>query len=340
MDQLNTTIEIGELIGKYLANKESEEELEQLKAWLKANPANQQLFDSIKTEKSICDSIEDFEKYQAENAWSNISTKIVAVSLRQNLLRWKIAAIFFFIVGLGSLVGYIVSGYNPNRSLSETYTTISTKYGQNSKIVLPDSSVVWINSGSELSYNNSFALSNRKLKLKGQAFFQVTKNKNMPFVVESKYLNVKVLGTRFDISAYPEDKNVEVVLEKGKVEISNNKVGLKNSDLKPGEKAEFNITSEKLKINKIDSHIYSSWKEGILIFRDERMSEVIKKLERWYNISIEVKDDRINKLTFNGTIVNEGIEEFFNLVRYSCTVNYTIIPSKDPVIPVKVILYN
>jgi ferric-dicitrate binding protein FerR (iron transport regulator) len=150
---------------------------------------------------------------------------------------------------------------------------------------------------------------------------------------------VRVLGTKFDVSAYPEDKDINVVLESGSVEILQAKNQSVIQKLKPGEKAQFDTERRDLSVSTVDCHDYTSWKDGILVFANEPMENVIKKLKRWYNIDIEVKNPKVNKLIFNATIVNESVEDIFDLMKFSCSISYTIISSRNPEIPVKVIIY-
>jgi ferric-dicitrate binding protein FerR (iron transport regulator) len=247
------------------------------------------------------------------------------------------AAVFFFVVGCSGLLIYLARE-NAEPQIAETFTTVSTNNGQSSKIFLPDSSVVWINSGTKLSYNTNFAVNKREIKLSGQAFFEVARNEQMPMTVACKDIEVKVLGTRFDVSSYPEDNSIDVVLESGSIQLQKSKDHSLIQMVKPGEMAEFNIDKRELSISKVDCNNFTSWKDGILIFKDQPMKNVLEKLERWYNIDIEVKSDKVNQLIFNATIINESVEELFDLMKYTCAINYSIIPSRNPAVPVKVII--
>ncbi len=335
---IHESIRAGSLVGKYLAGKESEKERAQLKDWLKEDLRHQKLFNTMKKQASIADAMEEFSAYDNESAWKRYTDKITALSLRKALFRWKVAAIFFFLVGCTGMLAYLTSEWTHFLQRNESYTTVTTNNGQNSKIILPDSSVVWINSGSTLSYNTNFAAKNRNIRLSGQAFFKVSRNEKMPLIVTSNDLQVKVLGTEFDVSAYPEDQNINVVLESGSVKLLHTKDKSFDYTLIPGEKAEFNVERRSLSVSKVNNYNYTSWKDRILIFQDASMREVINKMERWYNIQIEVENENIYKLIFNATIVNESMKDIFDLIKFTCAVNYKIISSDKPEIPVQVIL--
>ncbi len=335
------SIKQGQLIGKYLTGKESNEDFDSLNEWINQSADNKKMFDLLKDEKNMADAFDEFETFDKELAWKRYTVHIDNLSLRKLIAFWKFAAVFFFLIGCAGILGYLTKENTAMPQVAnETYTTISTNYGQNSKVILPDSSVVWINSGTTLSYNTNFAVNDRKVKLIGQAFFQVARNENMPLTVSCNDLKVKVLGTKFDVYAYPEDRNIRVVLESGSVEL------LKSNDqstvqmLKPGEKAEFDTENRKLSISNVDVYNYTSWKDGILIFKDESMANVLEKLKRRYNIDIEVKDKKIFQLIFNATIVNESVDEIFDLMKFTCAITYTIVPSRNPSVPVKVLIYR
>ena len=238
----------------------------------------------------------------------------------------------FFVINLLSIDGN--SLFN-----NELTTTVIADKDQISKIVLPDSTVVWINSGSKITYNNKFSVNNRKINLVGQAYFHAAKNKNIPLIVSADKLEVKVLGTKFDVCAYPEDENIKVLLESGKVQLCYKDDRNLNYELSPGDMVTYNSESKKFTTRKVEPQWYSSWKEGTLIFREKPMSEVITELQRRYNINIEVKDPKIYQSVFNAKINNEPLDKVLKSMEFSCSVKATIIrDTKNPGSKLKVIL--
>ena len=144
------TIKTGHLIGKYLTGKESKEEQVELKTWINKSSDNQKIFNNLKDERNIADSIDEFETLNKELAWKRYMERLDAISLRKILFRWKFAAAFFFLIGCAGILGYLNKESVAPLSANESYTTVSTNNGQNSKVILPDSSVVWINSGTNV----------------------------------------------------------------------------------------------------------------------------------------------------------------------------------------------
>ena len=275
--------------------------------------------------KNICamaSTKKELSDYQTEQLYLNFRKQLDKKSktFRVNSF-FKYAAVFIIAIGISSLYFYS----QPKINLDTRFTTAIADNGQISKVILPDESVVWLNSGSKITYNNNFAINNREINLIGQAFFQVTKNRNLPLKVFCKDLEVKVVGTRFDVNAYPEDKNVRVVLEKGKVEMMNSQSGSFYTELKPGEMGLFDPSTGKVSLGKVNLHKFISWKDGILVFRDDPMTEVIPMLQRRYDINIEVKQPKIFNSVFTATIKDETLEEIFQSIGFACSVHYKII---------------
>lgn len=267
-----------------------------------------------------------------------IPTGINTRGLQLNNL-FKYAAIFILGVMITTLSVYLSESKGWLGSNKEFIQTVVAEKGQISKVILPDSSVVWINSGSRITYNSKFAGNNRKIELVGQAFFHAAHNEKIPFVVDVNGFLVKVLGTKFDVNAYSGEKNIRVVLESGRVELSQSSDRNFNYTLSPGEMATFNPENKKLTIDKVKPELFSSWKEGVLIFRDKPMAEVLDELQRRYNIDIEVKDADIYKSVFTARISDEPLDKVLKSMEFSCSVKATLVRDlKNADSRVKVIL--
>ncbi len=337
MTRILDHIEIGEIIGKSKAGTATQNDLNKLEKWLKQNPKNAETLKFIKDEQNLTSVFESFERIDKDQSWKKLQERISTDSLKKKILQWKIAAVLIFIVGIaGSLFGYLNSGSNKLEPIPITYTTVITENGQTSKIILPDSSIVWLNSGTTLSYDNNFSVNNRNVSLEGEAYFKVKRNGAVPLVVCCNELEVKVLGTEFDVSAFPEDDEILVVLEKGSIELSHIRNKFQNFELEPGEIARFDDVNNKLVVSNTDTYQYVSWKDGVLIFNDASMKDVFTKLEHWYGVEIEVENPEVYDLIFNATIVDENLEDIFHLIKYTCDIDYKIVYSHDPLIPIKI----
>lgn len=216
---------------------------------------------------------------------------------------------------------------------------ISVSNGSKSDIQLPDGSVVKLNSGSTLIYPSSFEADNRTVKLEGEGFFTIRKDSLRPFYVNTSNISVKVLGTVFNVKSYADENTIETILVSGAVAIYN---GLKASGkslyekpaamLKPNERATYikNISKAKSKISYqsgqgqkqtnliidklTDAGTYIAWKDNILKFDNEKFDSIIRRLERWYGVKIDLKYPELNNERFSGQFDSETLEQALNAI--------------------------
>lgn len=189
-------------------------------------------------------------------------------------------------------------------STSEGMNQLVIPYGNQSKITLADNTVVWLNAGSRLIYPNEFKGKTREVLLFGEAFFEVTKNEKQPFVVKTTDLEVKVLGTKFNISAYAEDKIIQTVLSEGSVAIRRNDANFLERDLvlKPNQMASFNKNSAETKIYDVDAAYYTLWTKGLLSFNEVDFNRILKKVERFYNITVSFSEPPLGLIRISGKL--------------------------------------
>lgn len=187
-------------------------------------------------------------------------------------------------------------------------------YGNRSKITLSDNTVVWLNAGSRLVYPSKFSGNKREVLLEGEAFFQVAKNEAMPFFVKTPMVEVKVFGTQFDLSAFPDDNLVQTVLKEGSVSVRKTEGGFfeKEIMLLPNQMASFDKLNKETKVTTVDASSYIIWTQGLLSFDDLEMCRVMKSLERYYNVKIHFADPEIGMQRISGKLdFNKEIEEVF-----------------------------
>ncbi|WP_197027686.1 FecR family protein [Prevotella sp. 10(H)] len=180
-------------------------------------------------------------------------------------------------------------------SLIET----STPLGGQTRLILPDGSVAWINAKSELKYNSNFGKNNRDLLLNGEAYFEVNKNEELPFSVSAGDMKVVATGTQFNVRSYPDDYKWEVSLLEGGINVS---VSDKHFALIPDEKIIYNKTSGELLVEKTDAEMATQWTKGKLSFYQASISEIYKMLERHFNVRIEIESEELKEEYFLGSI--------------------------------------
>jgi ferric-dicitrate binding protein FerR (iron transport regulator) len=192
---------------------------------------------------------------------------------------------------------------------------VKVSRGVVSYLHLPDGTQVWLNSGSRLSYSNSFNKENRNVTLEGEAYFEVTKNTKKPFIVRGKEVAVKVLGTKFNVKSYNEDASVAVTLLEGSVHLSDITNLASSLVLKPNEQATFIKENNIITNKKVNAENACEWIHGNLIFDDEEFGQIAKCLERQYNITINIQDREIEQLHFYGKFKNsQPIDEILNIM--------------------------
>jgi transmembrane sensor len=251
------------------------------------------------------------------------------ISSRSFLSGWQMAAASVMILCcLGAAVFFFKNTFMsaPAVSMQEV-----TDDGQQKTIVLKDGTKVKLNSGSTLTYPETFASDVREVTLKGEAFFSVTKNPDAPFIIHTGDVTTKVLGTEFNVSAYPESGAVQVAVVSGKVKVNANvKPGAEKNSvcLNPSEMVTFEKKERELLVSPFDAKDQIGWKDGILYFEKSDFPSAMKKLERWYGIRIQLPADS-RKLTdadwrFSGKFQDKDIAYILNVMSYPNRFSYTI----------------
>jgi transmembrane sensor len=177
-------------------------------------------------------------------------------------------------------------------------------YGKTSKIILPDGTHVFLNAGSRLIYPDFFADKTREVFLVGEAFFDVKPNEHQPFVVQTTDIRVRVMGTQFNVSAYPTENIIETVLTEGSIRLEQNNAGFftETTELVPGQLAAFSKTDRTTQLKAVDIENYTLWKEGLLKFESTDLSRVVKRLERYFNIRFKYNDPFLGGIKISGKL--------------------------------------
>lgn len=193
------------------------------------------------------------------------------------------------------------------------YNTLNIPFGKQFDLVLSDGTKVKLNSGSSIKYPVRFLKGHdRKVFLKGEAYFDVTKDKAHPFIVNADEMNIRVLGTQFNLSYYAEDEDISTVLVEGAVVLYKEGADIHtntSSQLAPGQMAEWNKINNTMTVKEVDTNIYTAWKDGYLLFKASPFYSIRSKLERHFNITIEDRSGRLANQIYTATFRNETIEE-------------------------------
>jgi transmembrane sensor len=209
-----------------------------------------------------------------------------------------------------------------NRITSSTWAEVHSPYGARTQFSLPDGSVGWLNGGSVIKYPVRFG-STRNIILNGEAYFDVVKNPESPFVIDANKIKIKVLGTSFNVVSYKDDSISEVIVAEGKVEVAAKDLEFKET-LFPSDRLALNTV--KNSYSKTTSNVlnYVSWKTGKLIFMNDRLDEVIRKLSRFYNVDFDVKDNVDKNQLFRAVLEEESLEEILRYMKITMDIDYSI----------------
>jgi ferric-dicitrate binding protein FerR (iron transport regulator) len=352
---------LDDLIVKLLTNDIKPEEYKVLQEYLQSKE-NKLYFDSFREIWQTSASIGNISGLDKLQGWNNIKSQagitgntnnsFKARTVRQFL---KIAAVILMLISGSSTITWLITSKQQQKNQSPEITTISSPLGSKCKIVLPDSSLVWLNAGSKITYTSNFNKTERRLYLEGEAYFDVTTNQDKPFLVQTSDIMVRALGTRFNVKAYREENEITTTLEEGKIDIRLLGKSLPEEIiLNPNEKVVYHkknnqLTEEKpvlqnnqlpetrktdnvdiIEINSdINTELYTSWKDKRWIIEGENLDDLSKILERKYNISILFNDEELKTINFTGIIENETIEQLMNALRLTSPLAFEM--SKDTI---------
>ncbi|SFH39896.1 FecR family protein [Pedobacter insulae] len=179
------------------------------------------------------------------------------------------------------------------------FNTISTPRGGEYRVILPDGTKVWLNAHSSLRYPVNFTGNERVVEIAGEAYFEVSKNKLKPFRVIANAVEVKVLGTHFNVMAYADEQLISTTLLEGSVNVN-------NTILVPGQQAQLNKQNNKIRVSKVNTEEVVAWKNGLFIFRNEDSQSIMKKISRWYDVEVIFKDRKLINERFGGTFSRSG----------------------------------
>ena len=341
------------LLGKKLAGDASEDEIFELEKLMKVHPellyAAQhiedlwKMRDRNKTDESEEAFIAHFRKMR--NIWPVPMESTDPLPPKLKTRRWPslktryIPILAISITVIISTILWLNKKETQTRSINH-FSEVSTKPGSRSKLVLPDGSTVWLNAGSKITYGSNFGTLNRNIQLTGEAFFDVKKT-TIPFIIHTGAVQIKVLGTAFNVKSYPTEHTIETSLIRGKVEVSmdkrpetkiilnpNEKLVLRNESLPRATQdkivAEPIVLIKPLTHRKDSSILETSWKDNKLIFEDEAFEDLAKEMERWFGVSITFSNQELKKARFTGIFEKESIQEALGALQFSTEFHYQL----------------
>lgn len=312
-----------QLFDKFLRKETSTEEVQVLIQWLKSESSFQDWADEEWDATSFNMDTELQQKLLGQIKKNIIGEEKTQSSIEKNkyskLYLWtaRIASVVILLL----LTGFSVYHY-AKEQLKMPDMVLSVEKGQKANITLPDGSKVWVNSDSKLVYGSRFTAKERILELEGEAYFEVAPDKNRPFIVETRDLSVKALGTCFDVKSYKEDNWVSTVLMTGKVEVWSENEKL---FLEPNQRVLFNKSTGKMAKSKVaDAAGFSSWMYNVLNFEEETFENIVWTLQRLYNTRIVFESESLKKYRFTGSPGNTSLESILQILSLTSPLSYEV----------------
>lgn len=314
---------IEQAIQNFLQRIASPEEEKKLYEWINQNPENRK---KLFREKDLWDALQigtqKLNRIEL-NEWLVLQRRLSTRKLLPlKVTRFgKAAAVIMLALCIGWMGHYLYTSGNFINQQTE-FKTIETPKGQLKEIYLADGTHIWLNAESKLSFPSGFSADNREVNLSGEAFFEVTANEKKPFLVKTGNHTVKVVGTRFNICEYPENKIIETTLIEGKVKIITGNI---IKDLLPGQQSSFDTQTSKIRISANDFEIYTSWKDGRYEFNNEPINKVFQIVERWWDVKINYPVKLGNERISGVLKRHKPVDQLFGIIGELVPIEYKII---------------
>lgn len=245
---------------------------------------------------------------------------------------WSVAAVAIVLLGLITVTAY----WQGSRQIQSNFSDIVVEapLGSKTKLTLPDGSTVWLNAGSKMVYSQGFGVSDRRLAFQGEGYFEVEKNDEMPFLVQTHDVNITVVGTKFNFRNYPEDEEAVVELLEGKVALENQLKEEAVRYLSPNEKMVLHKATGEMDITSVKVKEATLWTENILLFDEDLLPDIVRKLERSYHVQIEIENEDLKQARFYGQFnqLEQNIYEVLDMLVETGRLEYQ---EKDKVIYLK-----
>ncbi len=323
-------------IKRYLENQETKEDRDKIISWFRTPEAEEELREKSRIYWDALTQKEQ-EKFDESLILGRIYREIKLKEAEERSKSYlkltkivnffsKVAAVLFIPLLIFFLIEYDVM---KGRQTDIAYMEIHCPVGTRTKFYLPDGSTGWLNGGSSLKYPLEFYGNSRNVNLSGEAYFDLKTNPEKPFVVSGGDLNIIAKGTAFNVSAWNDEPEIRIVLTEGSLEIIQKDEERSIAKLKPGQLLHFNPEIKGSYVKNVDTEKYVSWIEGKLVFRDDPLREVVRRLNRWYNVDIIIKDDILLTYDYVATFENETLDEVLKMLALSAPIKYKELPGNQ-----------
>ncbi|HEY4784807.1 MAG TPA: FecR family protein [Bacteroidales bacterium] len=318
-----------EIISRCISGIATEQEKQRVLSWINENKENESVYFKMKDLyeagsmhklKKEADTAHEWSKLKAriENS-DRIETKRRRTYNLAPLLKY--AAILLIGAFSTIIAERLFKVYNYQENINSANTILTGK-SERSQLILPDGTKVWLNVCSSISYNQSYGSKVREVMLNGEAYFKVTKNPKVPFIVKAGGYNIRALGTAFNVSAYIGDNQVSAVLEEGSISFGKENMP-EPQVIKPGQRICYSGLSDKLTIENVDTRLYTAWRDGEYRFEQLEFGQIAKRLGQFYNVTFVFRNEKIRNIPFTGTFKSsESIIQVLNVIQTNTQMKY------------------
>jgi ferric-dicitrate binding protein FerR (iron transport regulator) len=322
-----------QLIVKYLKQQLSEEESGWVAEWLQQDKANQDFLFSLE-ELYWANQMEEMQQLADTNReWKKLEKQILRIRGNRFPAILKYAAVIVIAISLPFVLHRAGFFYQTDKQEVNHFVTMMTGKGERSQLILPDGTKVWINACSSLVYNTNLS-ADRQLKLSGEAYFEVTKDEHHPFIVSTPLLDIKVLGTKFNLRAFEEENEVRTTLYEGSVSANTpDRLFKQDFILQPGEQLIYGKNNSLLVVSAFGKED-KDWKDGIFHFKKQTLRSITYSMERIFNVEITITDPNLSREEFTCEFKDaESLTDMLNILKMTKKLDYSVKGQKVTIVP-------
>jgi transmembrane sensor len=317
------------IIARYFEGIANDEEKALLSDWIGSSEENRSFFDQVRLLWDTSDR-KTFQKVTGTSeAYEKLTARIPALKPKKALWYYwqQIAAILIIplIISTVALISIRAPKSIDSVSKEPVYNEVFAAIGTRSSLRLEDSTLVWLNSGSSIRYPMKFTGKIRQVFLNGEAYFEVKSDEKHPFIVKTNGLEVRAKGTKFNVLDFEANQYTEVTLVSGKVVVEKtggNATASQIAELKPEQHLAYDKKTELSDLTHEDVYKYYAWKDGKMVFRNQPLSEVVRKIGQTFNVDIEIRDNELQNFRYRATFQDESLEEVLKLLKLSSPVDF------------------
>lgn len=320
---------IEEILPRYCSGEATVEECRMVEEWIGQSDENYRIVKQMYTIDQVMGTVQMESKVDMEKALASVSRKMSKAPSHITWFTWvqRAAAILF----IPLLIAFAIQNFTSSPTEVAQMIEVKTNPGMTTTVDLPDGTKVYLNSESSLTYPSFFCKDKRDVKLTGEAFFEVQKDLEHRFIVSGPHhTQIEVLGTSFNVEAFERDSFISTTLVEGKVRFAYQKNRQSATvDMKPGQKLMYDTTSSQVKLIPTSGETETAWKDGKIIFQATPLPVALRMLEKRFNVTFVLSNNRLRGEAFNGSFTNQRLERILKIFKISSNIKWRYLDTED-----------